>query len=168
MDRWTLVVSAIAACVTSSLALHPAGAFSRRLHVSTCNVQGEAGKVIYSGNALFNFSQTTGANVFCPVLDDTNLPKENVHSLTISGEDRSTQATVLVAACLVNFDGTGASCDPAITSGPPLFTGVYALAPTHPTWNATHARDLAFIQISLPADPPGQLPSSIRGFQVSD
>jgi hypothetical protein len=137
--------------VTVVLASPPkASANFKRQHASSCIEDGLQRTAMFQEQFLVNTSTTVADQFVCAMPEDTDIRKDKVVTLNVTGIDQATAAQVTARACVGYAGATGGQCDPAIANGAASVTGAFTLAVPHGCWNLSHKLDYGYVQISVP------------------
>jgi hypothetical protein len=148
-----------------------AHAFFRRLSPHACwqNPAGALTGTAFAGGGaayLSNTSTSAATFLFCPIPDDTNLPKNTIRTINAHGRTATGVASphAGLAQCVVFWDQLGSDCGATLET---TATGVWTLAPpVNVVWSQTdssHSAGFPYVTVTLPPSGTGSNVSALFG-----
>jgi len=128
----------------------PAEATFKRQHASSCVEDSLLPLALFQDQFLLNTSDTFFDFFLCGMPEDTDLRKERVTRLNLTGIDESTVNGVFVRACIGFSSGFGVICDAMVSNGPASLIGPFNISVPHGSWNSSHRVDFAYLLIQVP------------------
>jgi hypothetical protein len=163
-----MVLFAGSAAIAAAVSLpETANAFSRQISGHACMAN--------SSSVTMWRDTISAADVYrpyyCPILEDTNLSKEDITTLNVTVHDGSTLDRVVAKACVLDSFSAFFSGSCGTTSGSGLTneaTGNFTLSPSRMYWNALNDDDYAYIYITVPSRFAPSDYSTVGGIYYSD
>jgi hypothetical protein len=97
---------------------------------------------------LNNYGQH-GANVYCPLRDDSSFPKADINTLNIEGRDNVTNGYLIANVCVAYWYEWAGQCGTSATSGT-SYVGHVTLRPSRSVLTDAQEADFAFVQVHIP------------------
>jgi hypothetical protein len=123
-----------------------------------------------SGGRLANLAMNNNLEMYCPIMDDDNLPKSAIRRVKLDAYDGSVSGRIFAQACAAfqTGGGVGERCGPAYWSDA-AGQGAVSTTVDVSALQAAAVGDYAYLHLSIPtATAAGSTTSTFWGYSWSD